>query len=265
MSEHKPATVEWKLNALLLADRQARAYARKNLPATSGTAGFTPWHPRQIALLAHHAAADAAAAAPATQSQPAPSAEAAPDEAVVTAPAASELALQEELAHLRRELEATAQRRFEEGHLLGKQETMQAFQARQQQLDELLAGLRDLRIDMDDFVAYLHALALALARAVLRHAVEQDASWYESIVREGLEVLDPGGQQPVILHVHPDVVPLLEAGLGTIGQALTLAPDARLAPGDLRLVCGHAEVEENLEDKLLLAFRSLALQQAETG
>jgi flagellar assembly protein FliH len=254
LSDSGQAKVEWKLNDLLVANRQAREFASRQLadPDDNG-AGFSPWMPRQLAGSRKSLAEQGGEDAPDIASP----AEAAVPEAEPAADSAQVKALQDEIERLKQDLKAASRKRYEEGYEQGKQEVQQAMEDQRVVLEGLITGLQDARIDIRDYVAYVEGLSLALARAVVRQAAAQHPDYYQNLVRQGIELLNLSGEQEIRLYVHPDAVALVQAHLDTMESGLRLLPDTRLRMGDLRLACGHTEIEENVEEKLDAAFLEL--------
>jgi len=102
-----------------------------------------------------------------------------------------------------------------------------------------------------------------LARAVVRQLVLHDEHYYLDLVRQGIGVLSVSQRQNVQLFLNPQDLELVRSALDTIRPPLVLHGDAGLERGDLRLVSGQTEIEENVALKLDAAFAALTRRDSE--
>lgn len=259
MSERNHPRVEWKLNALLLADKKAKAYAQHPLDRSSQAGSvFAPWQPRQV--IKPPALPDPAAEA--LEPEPGPDA----DETVVAlqaGDAAVQAQLQEELSQLQQQLEQVNKTRYQEGLAKGRAEASATLASELAALKSLVENLEAVHIDLGPFIGYVEQLALQLARAVVRQLVLHDEHYYLDLVRQGIGVLSVSQRQNVQLFLNPQDLELVRSALDTIRPPLVLHGDAGLERGDLRLVSGQTEIEENVALKLDAAFAALTRRDSE--
>lgn len=259
MSEANPPKVEWKLNALLLADRKAKAYARHPLNRSSQADGFfAPWQPRQVGKLQSLPVTSAELVEP----EPGPVAAEKKVELHIGDPAA-EARLQVELGQLREQLEQVTRTRYQEGLAIGRAEATATLATELAALKSLVENLESVHIDLGPFIGYVEQLALQLARAVVRQLVLHDEHYYLDLVRLGIGVFNVSQRQDVQLFLNPMDLELVRSALETIRPPLVLHGDAGLERGDLRLVSGQTEIEENVAFKLDTAFAVLTRRDSE--
>lgn len=259
MSERNPPRVEWKLNALLLADRKAKAYAQHPLDRPSQARDvFAPWQPRQVIK-------PQSLSAPAVESCEAVPAPVADETAVEleTDDTAAEERLKAQLNLLQQQLEQVSRARYQEGLAKGKAEASATLAGELAALKSLVENLESVHIDLGPFIGYVEQLALQLARAVVRQLVLHDENYYLDLVRQGIGVLNVSQRQNVQLFLNPLDVELVRSVLDTIRPPLLLHGDAGLERGDLRLVSGQTEIEENIALKLDAAFAALTRRDSE--
>jgi flagellar biosynthesis/type III secretory pathway protein FliH len=257
LSEPNPPKVEWKLNALLLADRKAKAYAQHPLGRQSQPREvFAPWQPRQVV---NPQSLPAPAAEPA-ESTAGPEAEA-PELQTVDPEAVARL--QSEVSALQQQLEHMSKSRFQEGLAKGKSDANESLASELAALKSLVVNLESVHIDLAPFIGYVEQLALQLARAVVRQLVLHDEHYYLDLIRQGIAVFNVAQRQDVQLFLNPLDLELVRSALETIRPPLVLLDDASLERGDLRLVSGQTEIDENVAFKLDTAFAALTRRDAE--
>jgi flagellar biosynthesis/type III secretory pathway protein FliH len=259
LSETDSAKVEWKLNALLLADRKAKAYAQHPLDRQSATREvFAPWQPR-------HVVKPQSLSAPVTESfepVPEPDAHETAVELYTGDPAAEER-LRAELGMLQQQLEQVTSSRYQEGLTKGRAEATAALEGELAALKALVQNLESIQIDLGPFIGYVEQLALQLARAVVRQLVLHDEHYYLDLVRQGIGVLGVSQRQEVKLFLNPQDLELVRSAIEAIRPPLVLHGDAGLERGDLRLVSGQTEIEESVAFKLDAAFAELTRRDSE--
>jgi flagellar biosynthesis/type III secretory pathway protein FliH len=254
LSESRNSRIDWKLNDLLKADRLARTYAQhSHEPPELPQAGFSPWQPRQLDR--PMAAEPPPAETGQTGMQDSPVQEEVID--VESENRNLHAELQAENQRLRRELEQVARTRFLEGVAKGKVEADAAVQVQLTALRELLEKLQDVHLDVSSFISYIENLALALARATVRQLVLRDEDYYRDLVRQALAALELHAHQDLQLFMNPDDMEAFKPALEGMSRALVFASDPSLERGDVRIVSGHTEIEENLQSRLDAAFASL--------
>lgn len=251
--------IEWKLNALLMANKQAKHYARHATEGNVIEQSFAPWMPKRLNNIDQKA----------EQSLPGLTS---PEEEEALIQGSEELEqentknlseegiiiqqLEARISNLEEEKQKLETERYEEGYTQGKQDTQHSLEAQYAMLDGLISKLGDIQIDIKDYIGYIETLALELARGVLRQSAS-GVEHYRQLVREAMEMFDPAAQQELKLYVHPDAQNMLEGRLDDLGLKVAIFPDQHLDLGDLRLVFGYIEIEELMTQKLVKAFDRL--------
>ncbi len=258
MSETNSPKVEWKLNALLLADRKAKAYAQHPLDHQSQAREvFAPWQPRHVVK----PQASPAPAAEPTEPTPGPDVAAAPELHAVDPDAVA--LLQSEVRSLQEQLEDVGRSRFEDGFAKGKAEANTSLSSELAALKSLVTNLESVHIDLAPFVGYVEQLALQLARAVIRQLALYDERYYLDLIRQGIVLLNVAQRQEVQLFLNPVDLELVRSALETIRPPLVLHGDPNLERGDLRLASGQTEIEENIALKIDTAFAAFTRRDTE--
>ncbi|MFM1885602.1 MAG: hypothetical protein RL026_759 [Pseudomonadota bacterium] len=139
-------------------------------------------------------------------------------------------------------------------------------QARLARLDETARLLREglealaepLRLMDDEVVAQLSALAIAVARQVLRHELRTDPAQVIGLVRETVGLL-PVATREVIVHLHPEDARLLRERLAPTegGPAWQIAEDPVLTRGGCRIQAGATQVDARVETRLNAALAAV--------
>jgi hypothetical protein len=252
--------VEWKLNALLMAGKQAKNYARHVTNAGVKEQTFAPWVPQRLYNSDQKVEQILQGLASANEKKAhIPRSEELEQEQTVVL-SEEEIKIQQleaRISDLEVEKQNLEKERYEEGYTQGKQDTQHSLEAQYVMLDGLMRKLCDIRIDVKDYVGYIETLALELARVVLRQSA-LEVEYYRHLVREGIEMLGPATQQELSLYVNPDAQKMLEGRLDDLGLKVTIFPDQHLDIGDLRLVFGYTEIEELMNQKLAIAFDRLS-------
>jgi flagellar biosynthesis/type III secretory pathway protein FliH len=252
--------VEWKVNALLMAGKQAKKYARQAIEADVTKQGFAPWVPQRLYNSDEKVEQSLQDLAPASEKESGilGSEDLEQEQAIVLSD--EEIKIQQlevRISDLEEEKQKLAIERYEEGYTQGKQDTQHSLESQYAMLDGLMRKLGDIRVDIKDYVGYVETLALELARGVLRQSASE-VEYYRHLVREGIEMLGPASQQELSLYVNPDTQKMLEGRLDDLGLEVTILPDPHLDLGDLRLVFGCTEIEELMTQKLAMAFDRLS-------
>lgn len=133
-----------------------------------------------------------------------------------------------------------------EGYAAGFQQGLAAGTGeaanRMQLLDNLLTGLREPLARLDARVEQeLLALALEIARQVIRHELDRDPTHLVPVVREAMGALPVNASQPRIV-LHPrDAATLRELMPELESQGVQLVEDASQAPGGCRVLADGPE------------------------
>jgi hypothetical protein len=251
LSKNEFDNIEWKMNALLMAGRQARAYAKKDLVAAQLKSEFVPCKLHRVDMpktgdaevgreIAEHIEAS--------------------DEAVMMPQLTEDQRrireLEENLKTLQEESAQQSEERFEAGYLQGKQETQDSLQAQYSMLDAYLKELQDIKVDFGPFMKYIEELGYGLAQAVIRFSAS-DADYYRRLIKHAMDSISIDGNQEITIVVNPQVQGFLNGRLADIGPQSRLVVDQNLELGDLKILMGFSEVEEIAQEKLLHAFSQL--------
>ncbi len=252
--------IEWKLNALLMADKQAKHYARHTTEADVKEQSFSPWMPQRLNNPDQKTEQSLHGLASTNQEEALiqGSVELEQEQAAVLSEEEIKIQqLEARISILEEEKQNLSTERYEEGYTQGKQDTQHSLEAQYAMLDGLMRKLGDIRIDIKDYVGYIETLALELARGVLRQSASE-VEYYRHLIREGIDLLEPSSELELKLYVHPDAQKFLEGRLNDLGLKVAIFPDQHLDVGDLRLVFGYTEIEELMTQKLATAFNRLS-------
>lgn len=253
MSESGHPKVEWKLDALLRAGRQAKQYALHPLDRpTPGAGVFAPWQPQVLRLLPQPAL-------PEEKKQPDAVPPSVPDEgpARPAADPAELAALREENQSLRQQLEHATRQRFEEGLAQGRKLAADEYADRLMALQSLGVRLESAQLDLAPFVSYLEQLALTVARAAVRQVLLRDEDHFRYLVQHAISLLPLASRQDVQVFLSPQDLDDFREALLRGNPNLELRGDPDLERGDLRLASGHTEVEDRLLTRLETALAAL--------
>lgn len=158
---------------------------------------------------------------------------------------------------------------FEQGRLLGVQETTEALQEPlQHQLatnnQRLHILLQQAQRDLDQLQANLAKqvleLACDVARQVVRRELRQPLDSLHGVVQEALTLLVAEGQ-PSTLKLHPSDLELFTPTLSEQlqQQGVKLLPDASLTSGGCTLEAAHGTVDATVEKRWARAVANLGL------
>lgn len=155
-----------------------------------------------------------------------------------------------------KQLEAIQKQAYEEGFAQGLQDGLATgqtqMQARGRRLDQLMMtfvtpfAALDQRVEQE-----LVALAMAVARQLVRRELKTDPGQIIAVVREALAAL-PIASQNVRLHLHPEDAALVREALSlTEGEhAWRIIEDAVQSRGGCQLVTDTSRIDASLESRL---------------
>jgi flagellar biosynthesis/type III secretory pathway protein FliH len=251
LSKSQDNSVEWKVNALLMAGRQAQAFAKKEHPSSTIENRFSPWSPNR---LQNNEPANYPETCPEGDEEELKEDQAAtPEESSENEHIKS---LESKIADLKQELHRVRTEAFETGYLQGKSETQESLQGQYTLLDGYLRSLKDIKIDVSDFVTYIENLAFHIAKDVICFA-QEDVQYYQGIFNQAVDLIKPQTNQNISIHVNPEVIGFISNRLENTGHYFDIYPDQNLNIGDIRILCGHSEVEHISKDKLADIFSKL--------
>jgi len=137
---------------------------------------------------------------------------------------------------------------YQEGLAAGEQE----LNARLGRLDGLLGCLTRPFNDLDQQVQEeLVALAVTLARHILRRELKQDPNHVIGALRDCMDIL-PSQARDVTVHLNPEDAVLVQEYLqqSTGDQAWRVNEDPTLEPGSLRVTSDSSAIDARLETRL---------------
>jgi flagellar assembly protein FliH len=152
---------------------------------------------------------------------------------------------------------------FREGLTSGAAE----IRERGRRLEALIAALAAPLAELDETVeAELVALAIALARKVVRRQFQLQPDEIVPVVREAVAAL-PAGARSIQVRLHPDDRALVAEALSLDegSGSWTLKDDPELSRGDCRIVAEHSEIDAKLESRMAAMFAAVLADQRQDG
>lgn len=141
----------------------------------------------------------------------------------------------------------------EEGLAAAREEQAALIRERLERLDALLRALADPLAQLDDTVEQeLVALAMAVARQLVRREIRTNPGQIVAVVREAVSAL-PFGARQITLHVHPDDAPLLREAFALEEEPATLwrlVEDPLISPGGCRVLAEQSSIDATVEKRL---------------
>ncbi len=157
------------------------------------------------------------------------------------------------------ELEAIQEQAYAEGFALGQKEGAAAKQqALQEKIDQLQALIQMLETPLndldDDIVAQLAALAMTVARQVVRRELKTDEGEIVAVVREAISAL-PASSQKIVLHLHPDDVERVKQAFAMVsdndeGLRWKIVDDPLLSRGGCIINSENSRIDATVEARL---------------
>lgn len=161
-------------------------------------------------------------------------------------------------------LEALQQSAYEEayaqGFEAGRTEGRQSLADLAQTLNQCLESLAEPFRELDDEVEQaLVALAVRVARQIIRRELKTDPGQIVGVVREAIELL-PVAARNIEVHLHPDDAALVRTAFGEAGTNLirALVEDPVITRGGLRVVTDTSRVDARVEKRLESILVTLA-------
>lgn len=155
------------------------------------------------------------------------------------------------------EIEAIQRQAWEEGYEQGRREGLAAAERdaaeRIRALDRMLAGMAQPLDELDDRVEEeLVALALAVARQLIRREVKADPGQIVGVIREGIRLL-PVAEGDIRLELHPEDAALVRELLH-LDEGETrhwrLVEDPTLTRGGCRISNATSRIDATLERRI---------------
>jgi flagellar biosynthesis/type III secretory pathway protein FliH len=127
------------------------------------------------------------------------------------------------------------------------------------QVVALHAGLAELRTQRDGMLAgaegVIVELALAIARRVLRDALEVNPAHVTALARSGLAAVS--GASELRLRAHPDDLSFIAGSTRSPDAHIAFVPDPTLARGSCHVESAYGEVDASLDAQLAELTRAL--------
>ena len=136
----------------------------------------------------------------------------------------------------------------EQGYAEGKQQAEQLIVHLKQVMNTLETPLQEVDAQVEQ---ELVALAIAVARQLIRRELRTDPGQIIAVVREAMAIL-PSGARKVSLFLHPDDAELIRAALSVEeeGQAWKLVEDPLLTRGGCRVTSETSTIDATVEKRL---------------
>lgn len=151
------------------------------------------------------------------------------------------------------QIQLAAQR---EGYAAGRQEGMAAarkeIQQRMQRFEQIMRALAAPLEDVDAQVEEeLVALALTVARQIIRRELKTHPGEVVAVVREALAAL-PSASHRVQVYLHPDDAVLVHEYLNPVGEDAPwrIVEDSSLSRGGCRISSEHSRVDATVEKRI---------------
>ncbi len=142
---------------------------------------------------------------------------------------------------------------FEQGHKEGLAAAQKEITAQLQRLKQILNALAEPLQAADDQVEQeLIALAMAVARQIIRREIEQDPEQIIVVVREAMAEL-PSSARNIRIHLHPDDAALVRETLSTEEDDTApwkIVEDMVLTRGGCRVESDTSRIDASLEKRL---------------
>lgn len=155
-----------------------------------------------------------------------------------------------------KQLEELQTQAYEEAYVLGRQEGIAAGRdeigARIQQLEALIKVLSEPLDELDECVEeQLVALAIAIARQLVRRELKIDPHQIIGVVRESLQIL-PVASRNVRLHLHPKDAELVRQALSEVEgeRAWQIVEDPVMSRGGCRVNTDTSQIDARVESRL---------------
>jgi flagellar assembly protein FliH len=148
---------------------------------------------------------------------------------------------------------------YEQGMREGTAAGREQVKSQVARLDRLFASLATPLADLEDGVQReLVALAMALARQILRRELKQDPTQIIGIVREAIAQL-PIAARDVRIQLHPQDAAIVRENLAPAEQerAWTLVEDPMMTRGGCQVITATSRIDVRLETRLMALLAEL--------
>ncbi len=150
------------------------------------------------------------------------------------------------------QLEQIQRHAREEGFAQGLRDAQAQAHAQAQRLERLIGQLAEPFAELDQAVdEELAALAVAIARQLVRRELRQDPAGVIGVVREAVAML-PSATRSVRIHLHPEDAALVRSLL-TLPEGergWQIVEDTVLARGDCRVLSETSQIDARLDARL---------------
>jgi len=156
----------------------------------------------------------------------------------------------EEIARIQREAYAEG---FEQGRKEGREAGQTEVHATLQRLERIIHALAAPLDDVDQTVEEeLVALALSIARQIIRRELKHDPGQVVAVVREALAAL-PAAARRIDIYLHPDDVVLVREAMPAGQEEETrwrLHEEPTLTRGGCRVATEHSRIDASVEQRI---------------
>lgn len=141
---------------------------------------------------------------------------------------------------------------FAQGMEAGRQEGRALLNEQAEALKQCIEALAEPFRELDEEVEHaLVALAVRIARQIIRRELKMDPGQIVGVVRETIELL-PVASRNVEVHLHPEDAAVVRAAFGDSDQnfAWSLREDPVLSRGGLRVTTDTSQIDARVEKRL---------------
>ncbi len=149
----------------------------------------------------------------------------------------------------------------ETGHQQALDETRQAMEEKQAQLDQLMESLvKPIDQQRDSVEAATLNLVMALSRAVIQRELSIDSSQITNLVRDALDTL-PGADEQVRISVNPDDAEAVRQAVIHHEASTRVIENERIHPGGCKVENSQSLVDFSVEKRFQKVVQSMLDQQ----
>ena len=149
----------------------------------------------------------------------------------------------------------------EAGHQQALDETRQAMEQKQSQLDQLMESLvKPIDQQRDSVETATLNLVMALARAVIQRELSMDSSQIRSLVHDALDTL-PGADEQVRISVNPEDAEAVREALTHHDARTRVIENERIHPGGCKVENSQSLVDFTVEKRFQKVVQAMLDQQ----
>ena len=149
----------------------------------------------------------------------------------------------------------------ETGHQQALDETRQAMEQKQNQLDQLMESLvKPIDQQRDSVEAATLNLVMALSRAVIQRELSMDSSQIRALVHDALDIL-PGADEQVRISVNPEDAEAVREAVTHHDARTRVIENERVHPGGCKVENSQSLVDFTVEKRFQKVVQSMLDQQ----